>query len=159
LDTTARQRALYRGVICLILRGGARDFHSGQPISGDLIVESSIDDHHIFPDDYLKKHKKDVSARTRDCVLNRTLIDRATNIRISNRPPSDYMAEIRKSLGADKFGKLLDSHFLSQGAAVPLLANEFETFLKQRQTLFWEQIKNVTGLTEASDLVEETDAA
>ncbi|MGZ9112462.1 MAG: hypothetical protein ACXW3X_15650, partial [Rhodoplanes sp.] len=30
-DTTASQRALYRGAICLILRNGARDFRSGRP--------------------------------------------------------------------------------------------------------------------------------
>jgi hypothetical protein len=54
MDTTVRQRALYRGAICLVLRGGARDFHSAQPISGDLVETSSIDDHHIFPDSYLR---------------------------------------------------------------------------------------------------------
>jgi Protein of unknown function DUF262 len=33
MDTTVRQRALYRGTICLVLRGGARDFHSSRAIS------------------------------------------------------------------------------------------------------------------------------
>jgi hypothetical protein len=158
-DTTPRQRALYRGTICLVLRNGARDFHSNQLISGDLIIEKSIDDHHIFPDDYLKTHVAGASQRSRDCVLNRTLIDRATNIRISNRAPSEYMSEIRDALGANVFGQLLTSHFVPHDGQGPLWSNDLAVFLAQRQSLLWEQIRTLTGLTEASDLIEEAQAA
>jgi hypothetical protein len=154
MDTTVRQRALYSGTICLVLRGGARDFHSAQPISGDLIETNSIDDHHIFPDSYLRERAPPTTARLRDCVLNRTLIDRITNIRISHRPPSDYMAEIREVLGSSAFGQLLDSHFIPHDATGSIWSDDFASFLKQRQTSLWTEISAVTGLTEASDLVE-----
>ena len=156
-DTTARQRALYRGTIGLILRDGPRDFHNGKPITGDLIVEHHIDDHHIFPDNHLKQAQ--VSTRLRDCVLNRTLIDRKTNIRISDRAPSDYMAEIRDALEPDTFKVLLESHKVDATEAAPVWTDDFETFLEQRQVELWKQIKAVTGIAEASDLVEEEDAA
>jgi hypothetical protein len=96
-DVTPRQRSIYRGTICLILRSGtgARDFHTQAVITGKLMNEEGIDDHHVFPDDFLIKKKAITSSRTRDCVLNRTLIDRSTNQMISNRPPSEYLADIR----------------------------------------------------------------
>ena len=159
-DTTARQRALYRGTICLILRHGARDFHKGQLISGDLIIEHHIDDHHIFPDSFLRKHESPVTARLRDCVLNRTLIDRTTNQRIGVRAPSDYMAEIRDTLDADeKFSTLLSSHFIPDDPASPIWRDDFDAFLEQREAALWAQIKEVTGIAEASDLIEDEDTA
>jgi hypothetical protein len=100
-DVTPRQRVIYRGTICLILGTGtgARDPHTQAVITGSLMNEQGIDDHHIFPSDYLLKQKGVELARARDCVLNRTLIDRATNQMISNSAPSDYMGEIRGTLG------------------------------------------------------------
>jgi len=159
MDTTPRQRALYRGVIFLVLRGGARDFHSGQPISGDLIIEHYIDDHHIFPDNYLKTNTPSIQARLRDCVLNRTLIDRTTNQRIRDRAPSDYLKEVRDALGGETFRKLLSSHFIQCDPDSSIWSNDFGAFLAQRQQDLWSQIKDVTGVTAQSDLMDDAEAA
>src|SRR5439155_23301452 len=87
-DTTYRQRALYRGVICLILSEGPRDFYSFNRLTPELLLENSVEDHHFFP--YAFLGRVNIASRVRDCVLNRTLIDRITNRRISDRAPSDY---------------------------------------------------------------------
>jgi hypothetical protein len=158
VDTTPRQRALYRGTVCLILRKGARDFHTGQPISGDLIAKNFIDDHHIFPDSYLKKNHQTASARMRECVLNRTLIDRATNQHISDLAPTTYLAEIKTALGNEKFRKLLDSHFIPSEPLSPIWS-DFAAFLEARRDLLWHEIKDVTGLEKESDLIDDADAA
>lgn len=150
-DTTTRQRAVYRGTICLILSGGPRDFHEGSPLTGDAIVERRVDDHHIFPQAYLAK--RGVPARLRDCVLNRTLIDRKTNIRIGDRAPSDYLHEIRQELDAAGFQRLLASHLLPDGLDSPLWRDDFEGFLAWRQEAVWREIQRVTGVAEATDLV------
>lgn len=143
-DTTARQRALYRGLICLILRRHPRDFHNNAKITGDLIVERHIDDHHIFPDAYLAR--SGVPQRQRDCILNRTLIDRSTNIRIRDRAPSDYLSDVRAALGAQDFDVLLESHLLPTGAESPLLRDDFPAFLAWRQDALWAEIKALTGM-------------
>lgn len=158
-DTTARQRALYKGCICLVLQNGARDFHSNQPISANLIVENHIDDHHIFPDSHLKKTRPEVEARLRDCVLNRTLIDRTTNQVITDRAPSDYVKEMRDAMGETDFGTLLASHFIPHDPSSPVWQNDFEVFLDRRQSSLWEEIKLVTGVEEASDLIEQEASA
>ena len=51
-DATPRQRAIYRGAICLILCGGARDFHTQAVITGKLMAEEGIDDSPLMCDDY-----------------------------------------------------------------------------------------------------------
>lgn len=149
-DVTPRQRAMYRGAICLILGVGARDFHTQSVITGKLMAEEGIDDHHVFPAAYLQRGGVEPS-RMRDCVLNRTLIDRTTNQMISDRAPSDYLAEIRNTPGFP-FEAVLASHGLPEDADSPLLRNDYEAFLGWRQDRLWHEIQRVTGLTESADL-------
>lgn len=151
-DITPKQRALYRGTICLMLASGhgVRDFHTQSVITRKLMEEQGIDDHHIFPDAYLRKRGVAL-ARTRDCVLNRTLIDRSTNQTINDRPPSQYLEEIRRTPGFP-FESVLESHSLPAFDGSPLIGDDFEAFLAWRQDRIWAEIRRVTGLTEPSDL-------
>jgi hypothetical protein len=142
--TTPRQRAVYRGAMALILRHEARDFHTGKKITANMILEEKIDDHHVFPQRYLAETEPDVSATLRDCVLNRTLIDKETNIRISKRAPSDYLAEIGAAISDAQLDKLLRSHLLPSMQNSPLMHDEFAKFLERRQALISEQIDEVT---------------
>lgn len=152
-DITPRQRSIYRGTICLILGTGtgARDFHTQAVISANLMNEQGIDDHHVFPDDFLQKEKGISLARARDCVLNRTLIDRTTNQMIGNRAPSDYLAQIRGTAGFP-FDAVLDSHCLPTGDDSPLWSDDYEGFLAWRQARLWKEIQRLTGATAAADL-------
>jgi hypothetical protein len=152
-DVTPRQRSIYRGTICMILGTGtgARDFHTQSIITGNLMNEEGIDDHHVFPDDFLLKKKGVAAARTRDCVLNRTLIDRTTNQMISNRAPSDYLDEIRKTPGFS-LDIVLGSHCLPTGDGSPLFSDDFDAFLAWRMERLWQEIQRVTGLNESTDL-------
>lgn len=150
-EITPKQRALYKGVISLILRHGPNDFHKGVKLTSDLILEGHIDDHHIFPDNFLKK--RGVEQTLRNCVLNRTLIDRTTNQRISDCAPSAYMQEIRKALGTKGFAALLESHLLPAGGQSPIWADAFEDFLAWRREALARQIEAVTGLGDHGDSV------
>jgi len=152
-DVTPRQRAIYRGVICLILGSGsgARDFHTQSTITGQLMNQEGIDDHHVFPANFLEVKKGIALSRHRDCILNRTLIDRTTNQMISNRPPAEYLAEIRNTAGFP-FEAVLTSHCLPVGEDSPFWTNDYETFLAWRQERLWQEIQRVTGLTKADDL-------
>lgn len=149
-DVTPRQRAVYRGVICLIV-GGARDFHTQATITGRLMIEQGIDDHHVFPSNYLETKKGIKSSRLRDCVLNRTLIDRTTNQTISARAPSDYLSEIRETRGFP-FDAVLASHSLPTGDNSPFWTDDYAAYLTWREAKIWNEIKRVTGVKVASDL-------
>jgi hypothetical protein len=157
-DVTPRQRSIYRGAICLILgsAGGARDFHTQAPITGQLMIDEGIDDHHIFPAAYLKR-TYETPARIRDSVVNRTLIDRTTNQMINDRAPSEYLGDIRSTPGFP-FDAVLASHLLPPGADSPLLADDFEGLLAWREAALWRAIQSVTGATSAADLETGEDA-
>lgn len=151
-----RQRALYRGTICLILGAGsvARDFHTKSVIDSKLMIDESIDDHHIFPERYLRETKKITSSVLRDNVLNRTLISRTTNQIIHDKAPSKYFKKIKETPGFP-FNEVLESHFLPIEDTSPLLNDDYMGYLSWREEKLWSEIKKVTGLTEASEHEED----
>lgn len=143
-QVTPRQRAVYRGAIALILRNEARDFHTGRRITANMMLEEKIDDHHVFPQGYIKENMPNISATLRDCVLNRTLIDKQTNLRISKRPPSGYLTEIKEAIGEEALRDLLRSHLLPSGKESPLQNDQFEQFIRVRQYAISKKIQEVT---------------
>jgi hypothetical protein len=142
LNITPRQRAIYRGVLSLVMKNHARDFHSHDILTAEIIRQHEVDDHHIFPNKYLERNG--VESRARDCVLNHTFIDRKTNIRISDRAPSEYMEEILDERGVEKFNELLDSHFLPMQEDHFFITNDYSGFLLWRQDKIWKEIQKVT---------------
>jgi hypothetical protein len=70
---------------------------------------------------------------------------------ISDRAPSDYLAEIRGTAGFP-FEAVLASHGLPAGADSPLLKDNYEAFLTWRQDRLWHEIQRVTGATAPADL-------
>ena len=145
-QTTPRQRALYRGVMALVLRHDARDFHHGKVITAEIIREQQIDDHHVFPQRWLRDHEPTVTETLRDCVLNRTLIDKVTNIRIGKNAPSTYLAEIEKAHKKPKpVASILRSHLLPESQSGPLWKDDFEGFLTAREKTLSARIAEVTG--------------
>lgn len=141
-EVRPKQRAVYRGTMALILQNNALDFHKRGRITSQLMSDKKnpVDDHHVFPRAFLDK--RDEPARLRDCILNRTYIDRKTNQRLSKRAPSDYFGEIRTKHGAAETDQLLGSHLLS---LTPLLADDFEGFLKAREENLNRLISQKTG--------------
>ena len=128
-----RQRAVYRGVMSLVLQNGALDFHKRGRITSQLLADKKnpVDDHHVFPRAYLDE--REVPPSLRDCILNRTFIDRSTNQRLSRRSPSDYFGEIRAKQGEHETDIMLRSHLLPEGPNSPLLEDDFEALLDRRE--------------------------
>jgi hypothetical protein len=126
--TTTRQRALYRATIALLLRHRSLDFHEAVPLTKTVIEPTAVDDHHVFPKGYLHDHG--LGDRI-DSVLNHTLIDRETNIRIQKKAPSVYLGEIEDELPND-LSRILSSHGLPEGKDGPLWKDDFEGFLEWR---------------------------
>ncbi len=125
--------AVYKGVLNLVnyQTGGFLNFENGNPVS----IASSLEDHHIFPNDYLKKNWATVhdsldSEIAIDCVVNRTLIPKLTNIKVSNKPPSEYLSEIKRK-NAD-IAKALQSHMLSTDLLNGDYDKNYDYFLSER---------------------------
>jgi len=146
-QVTPRQRAVYRGVMALILQQGALDFYKRGKITAQLLADRSnpVDDHHIFPYAYLGAQSQSVPTALRDCILNRTFIDSVTNRSIGRRAPSDYFSEIRAAHGDAATDALLRSHVLPSGVKSPLLRNDFDKFLAWREKELKKIIQRITS--------------
>jgi hypothetical protein len=156
---TPRQQAVYKALMALVVSSGALDFHQGSPLTKESMDAHGVDDHHVFPKAYLNPAGEPPKHETElvDCILNRTLIDRATNIRIGKRAPSDYLADIRKKLDAlpplgpqTRFSRLLSSHLLPASEDAALLNDDFAGFLAARSAALVERIEAATGTSVAA---------
>lgn len=136
-----RQRALYRATIALLMRHSPLDFHLAVPLSKPVIDGAAVDDHHVFPRAYLKGIGR---GNQIDSVLNHTLIDRTTNIRISGRAPSAYLGEMREQLGS-KLDAVLSSHGLPHEDDGPLFQDDFDGFLAWRLRYLESELGEVSG--------------
>jgi hypothetical protein len=144
--TTTRQRAIYRGVLCLILQHHPNDFHSARPITSGLIEENGIDDHHIFPNAFLNATTTYPQAEI-DAIVNRTMIDSETNKRIGKNPPSKYLDKIASAWGNPAIlDQVLSSHQLPTGEKSSLRRDDFESFRNERAETLYRLIIDATSL-------------
>ena len=122
-----------------------------------------LNDHHIFPKNFLKSKSVNVDQ---DIVLNRTLIFDRTNKIISNKSPADYvreMIEIQKSknLSFDEAENVVketfEKHFIdnemyeimkntSREINKETIKENFEKFVEKREALILEKIKQLIGI-------------
>jgi hypothetical protein len=130
----------------------ARDWRRGE----DIRLQE-LQDHHIFPQAYLRRHgftkRVDVNS-----IANRTLISDETNAKIKDDAPADYLGnpEIFPS-GAG--AALLEPHFMDattlplMEAAVEALTNHelarlYNRFLETREAAMIKEIRRACGISE-----------
>ena len=138
---TIRQQGAYRATIALTLTEHPRDFHTGAPLTPEVIEAGKVDDHHIFPRGFLKDIGRGGEV---DSVLNHALIDRTTNTSIGKKAPSVYLREIRRALGAD-LDCVLESHHLPAGQKSPLARDDLDEFLTWRLERLSELLRAKAG--------------
>ncbi|HEV7806097.1 MAG TPA: DUF262 domain-containing protein [Solirubrobacteraceae bacterium] len=144
LVASTGRRALYRAVVALTLRQGAKDFHTGQDITPQRITDGKIDAHHVFPREWLKKNAHDGAP---DLILNQALIGKHTNRTIKDRAPSAYLADVEQALEHAGLKELLDSHLLPSDVASGLRSDDYDRFLLERQELILAELEKATGRT------------
>jgi adenine-specific DNA-methyltransferase len=122
--------AIYRGVLNLLhyTSGGLRDWTNNGPISTGQLGVQDLQDHHYFPKGFLSKSaaKQDIDAgeieSIRDSVLNRVLMPKDTNLKISAQMPHDYLKAL-----LTKNTKLRES-MASHHVPASLLENEDQSY-------------------------------
>jgi hypothetical protein len=156
-DSASYASARYSGVFCLLALRSARDWRRGE----DIRLQE-LQDHHIFPQAYLKRHgiQKRVDVNT---IANRTLISNETNGKIKDKSPAEYLRDpgIFPS-GASP--ELVEPHFIDDGTLASLqeareessnaeVAELYDRFAKARQAAIIQEIRRACGIT-ASTAVE-----
>jgi len=145
--------AVYKGVLNFInyYSGGLIGWESSAVVS----AKDDIDDHHIFPKDFLRKKLKDSDSDNGidiDCVINRSLIPRLANIKASNKPPSEYMQNLRAQ--NNKLDEALAKHMVPAEIIDGTYDDVFEIFLDDRGTLIIQALKSAVLDKRAAMLAE-----
>ncbi len=131
--------SIYKGVFNLI------NYHSKGLLdwnnTSKITFNSKLEDHHIFPREYVKSLVVDFEDYSElvDCVANRTLIPKITNIKIGKKSPSHYLKEIQKS--NPNLKDCLKSHFIPVETIDNLYDEFFEDFIKERAEMIFSLIK------------------
>lgn len=146
--------SVYSGVFCLLALRGARDWKRGESIE-----LQALQDHHIFPQAYLRRHGIAQRAEV-NSVANRTLISDETNSLIRDSAPGDYVgrkdvfpsAERSMDLaphfiGNDVLQRLEAAH---EGLDTEEAAGVYERFRASREAEIVSEIRRMCGVREES---------
>lgn len=138
---TKRGTSVYNGIFNLLVLQGARDW-----MTGDVPQHGDLDDHHIVPDSWGKKH---IKGGLNGSILNRTPLTADTNRHvIKDRLPNAYLPELIKQSGEFTVRGILESHFISPAAfdillRCPFSPDDFEAFIAERQRTLQDAIENL----------------
>jgi hypothetical protein len=145
---------VYSGVFCLLALRSARDWRRGEDIQ-----LQALQDHHIFPQAYLRRH--DINKRIDvNSIANRTLISDETNGRIKDTAPADYLVDAAIFPSGAR-PDLLEPHFVDDitlallGEASESLGKSealalYERFQQARERAIIEEIRRACGIAEAA---------
>lgn len=136
---TKKVNVIYKGILNLINfhANGLSDWNNSSKLSNS----KKLEDHHIFPKEYIKQQFKNVehAFSLMDCVANRTLIPKITNIKVGKKTPSQYMAEIKKL--NNKLDQTLLEHLVPIEIIEGLYDEFFYEFIDERAKLIFNLIK------------------
>lgn len=108
--------------------GHARDWYTGLELNNHLLGHmNTLELHHIFPKSMLYQHgygRDEVNA-----IANFTFLTKETNLRVSNRNPEEYLAEI----AAENPG-VLESHWIPMDPKL-WRVEHYREFLAERRRL------------------------
>lgn len=149
-DSASNASAVYSGVFCLLALRGARDW-----MRGESIQLQKLQDHHIFPQAYLKKHSLTTRSSV-NSIANRTLISDETNAKIKDKAPVEYINS-KEIFPAGTTDSLMAPHFMDTKVLEFMsLATEdlskadveyaYHEFLQQRERSIVAEIRRVCGI-------------
>jgi len=108
------------------------DLITGQRIDArkSLAWNNDKEYHHFFPLDYLKKQA--IAAGRADAVANIVMLSSGSNIKISNKAPSEYLGQLHSALGRSELLRRLKTLLVSEAAFEAALRDDYATFLGAR---------------------------
>lgn len=149
LEKSARNNPLLNVFIASRVKANDRGFLSSR-ITVRALIEQQGDMHHIFPKNFLKKRYK--SRKDYNQIANMVYTQTEINIAISDKPPTEYMADMRKqcSGGDIKYGNITDMEDLEENLkenCIPqgifeMELDDYPKFLEERRVLMAQKIRD-----------------
>lgn len=142
---TFRLNSAHSKILAVILAyQGPKDFLTGRAIDIDkaLAWQNSKEFHHFFPQSYLRK--KGVAASRISSLANMVYLSSASNKLISDRSPSEYVAQLLSEHG-DEARAWLATNLVDDAAIDAALSDDYDAFLLARSSAINEHAKFQAG--------------
>lgn len=133
---TRQGAAAYKGVMNLVALSGAKDF-----ANNDGITFHELDDHHIFPQKFLKSKLK-LTGGEANTIVNRTLIVDSTNRKISSKSPASYL---ESTIPTKHRKSILASHLIGADAVKAMAAEDYDAFRAARERALISKIEELVS--------------
>jgi hypothetical protein len=108
--------------------------------------------HHFFPQSFLRV--RGVPSASANSVANFILLSSASNIRISNKAPSQYLAELTSELGEAELLRRLGTVLVSEQAYRAAIVDDFGAFLAARSTTLHDRAMALVGVVGTADGID-----
>ena len=141
--------AIRNGVLCLFNVKKPLHFENRMELdlgAHPLLKFTRAEKHHIFPVAFLRS--KGYDARRVDSIPNFCFVPADLNKRIGEKPPSEYMREIRNLYASEEeFAKVMQTHLIPVGSDSGIWTDDYDRFLRQRARLLLQEIRHLCGIT------------
>jgi len=144
-DQQYRQNTALSKILTLLLTFNAPvDLLTGQTIDSSRALHqaNSKEFHHFFPRDFLLS--KGVDPRKANALGNFVMLTAASNKKITNRAPSNYLKDAAEQLGT-AFKVALETNLISDGAYAAAMEDNYDLFLVERSKTISKRIGELTG--------------
>ena len=108
--------------------------------------------HHFFPKSYLKKTKPDLDKFFVNHIINITIIDSHSNLKIKTKAPSKYISDYSKK--NRNMSDCLKTHLIGDFEKFGILDNDYDKFFNERAILISKEIEKKVILTESDNYIE-----
>ena len=98
--------------------------------------------HHIFPRAYLER--KGERQERINCLANFMMLTSASNKKISDRAPSDYLKDVEAAAGAT-LGEWLQSNLVTEECFQAAMRDDFDKFISLRAEVIHQAVWEKTG--------------
>lgn len=149
LNSSSSSNPQFKAFLASQVKSFARGFLSKHS-SVSSMIETQGDIHHLVPKDYLRKNGVN-DKRDYNQVANYVFTETAVNIKIGNRVPGDYLAEVfaQTESGKPTLGEIvsredLDANFAENAVPMSLVhttVDNYNEFLVERRKLMAQKMK------------------
>lgn len=144
LEGATIRNPLFNMMFVVAKSKGAVDWFNGNKLHSQLMgTPYTLERHHIFPTDVLKKagiYEKEGGEKLVNEIANRAFLTKKANLDASNKYPEVYLNEV-----CDRYPDSLNQQFVPEKEEFWKIA-EYEGFLKRRRTMIVEEIRNFLEL-------------
>ena len=150
-------RSYIKAILSILASLNPLTFDDGSEVIIDnswLKISTSRNYHHFFPKAYLKR-KPEVDKFYINHIINITIVNGHSNLRIGTKAPSEYIQKYSKK--NESISDCLKTHLIGDFDKFGILNDDYDKFFNERAVLISKEIEKRVILTDVDNYIEKLD--